>query len=102
VIDGPVLLGAAHGSGRLEEPAADVLRSIDADIHRSLPGAEEQTYKALVFDATGIGSSEELREAWAFFHPAIRRIRQSGRVIVLATPPGGPSSRTRWGTGPLS
>jgi 3-oxoacyl-[acyl-carrier protein] reductase len=87
VIDGPVLLGAAHGSGRLEEPAADVLRSIDADIHRSLPGAEEQTYKALVFDATGIGSSEELREAWAFFHPTIRRIRQSGRVIVLATPP---------------
>jgi 3-oxoacyl-[acyl-carrier protein] reductase len=87
VIDGPVLLGAAHGSGRLEEPAADVLRSIDADIHRSLPGAEEQTYKAIVFDATGIGSSEELREAWAFFHPTIRRIRQSGRVIVLATPP---------------
>jgi 3-oxoacyl-[acyl-carrier protein] reductase len=87
VIDGPVLLGAAHGSGRLEEPAADVLRAIDADIHRSLPGAEEQTYKALVFDATGIGSSEELREAWAFFHPTIKRIRQSGRVIVLGTPP---------------
>jgi 3-oxoacyl-[acyl-carrier protein] reductase len=87
VIDGPVLLGAAHGSGRLEEPAADVLRSIDADIHRSLPGAEEQTYKALVFDATGIGSTDELREAWAFFHPTIRRIRQSGRVIVLGTPP---------------
>ncbi len=86
-IDGPVLLGAAHGAGRLLEPAAAVLRSVDADIHRSLPGAEEQTYKALVFDATAIGSSEELREAWAFFHPTIRRIRQSGRVIVLGTPP---------------
>jgi 3-oxoacyl-[acyl-carrier protein] reductase len=87
VIDGPVLLGAAHGSGRLEEPVAEALRSIDADIHRSLPGAEEQTYKALVFDATAIASIEELREAWAFFHPTIRRVRRSGRVIVLGTPP---------------
>ncbi len=87
VIDGPVLLGAAHGSGRLEEPVAEVLRSINADIHRSLPGAEEQTYKAIVFDATAIASTDELREGWAFFHPTIRRVRQSGRVIILGTPP---------------
>ena len=49
--------------------------------------AADQTFKALVFDATGITSTDELREAWAFFHPTIRRVQTSGRVIVLATPP---------------
>jgi len=33
-----------------------------------------------------------LREAWAFFHPTIRRIRSCGRVIVLGTPPTSCSS----------
>ena len=40
-----------------------------------------------MFDATGIASSDRLIEAWAFFHPTIRRVRTSGRVIVLGTPP---------------
>jgi 3-oxoacyl-[acyl-carrier protein] reductase len=40
-----------------------------------------------VFDASGIDSSSSLRDLWAFFHPAIRRVLQSGRVIVLGTPP---------------
>ncbi len=38
-----------------------------------IPGADE-TFKALVFDATGIGSSDELRQAYEFFHPVIRSL----------------------------
>ena len=30
---------------------------------------------------------QQLHEVWAFFHPTIRRVRRSGRVIVLGTPP---------------
>jgi 3-oxoacyl-[acyl-carrier protein] reductase len=107
VIDGPVLLGAAPG-GRLAGAVARVLSAIDAEVHTPMqedvrgaaaaaeldakvwnPDAapSERTFKALVFDATGISSSESLREAWAFFHPTIRRLRASGRVIVLGTPP---------------
>jgi 3-oxoacyl-[acyl-carrier protein] reductase len=85
VISGPVLVGAARG-GRLSEAVEGVLREADAEVFSGIPGADE-TFKALVFDATGIGSSEELREAWSFFHPVIRRLRSSGRVIVLGTPP---------------
>ncbi|MGH2896454.1 MAG: 3-oxoacyl-ACP reductase, partial [Solirubrobacteraceae bacterium] len=48
---------------------------------------QEQRFKALVFDATQIQSSEELERAWAFFAPAIRRVLPSGRVIILGTPP---------------
>ncbi|HWD66302.1 MAG TPA: 3-oxoacyl-ACP reductase [Solirubrobacteraceae bacterium] len=107
VISGPVLFGAAPG-GRLARPVAQVLASIRAEIHtpmqeeiRSAVAAadtdakvfnaeatpSEQRFKALVFDATGISSSEELRAAYEFFHPTIRRVRNSGRIVILATPP---------------
>jgi 3-oxoacyl-[acyl-carrier protein] reductase len=107
VIDGPVLLGAAPG-GRLGGAVAQILADIDAEVHTALDdevrtavadagldaqvwGAEtadeDQRFKALVFDASGIADSTQLHAAYAFFHPAIRRVRSSGRVIVLGTPP---------------
>jgi 3-oxoacyl-[acyl-carrier protein] reductase len=89
VVRGPVLLGGAPG-GRLAEPLASVLADADAKLAKA-PVAEVDgdgpTFKALVFDATGITESRALREAWAFFHPTIRRVRPSGRVIVLGTAP---------------
>jgi 3-oxoacyl-[acyl-carrier protein] reductase len=73
----------------LEEPvrraAADA--GLDAGVWNPDAGVPDETFKALVFDASGISSCERLRDAWAFFHPSIRRLRRSGRVIVLATPP---------------
>jgi 3-oxoacyl-[acyl-carrier protein] reductase len=84
VIDGPVLIG---GNGRVTDAVKGVLADVGAEVFVSLPGAEEQTFKALVFDATEIKDLDQLREAWAFFHPTIRRVRTSGRVIVLGTPP---------------
>jgi 3-oxoacyl-[acyl-carrier protein] reductase len=92
VVRGPVLVGGAPG-GRLAEPIAAVLADADAKVAPPLdadggdPAADAPTFKALVFDATGITDSTMLREAWAFFHPTIRRVRSSGRVIVLGTPP---------------
>ena len=107
VVSGPVLLGAAAG-GRLSPALTRILAAIEAEVHTPMDEAvrsaaaaadleakifnpevapAEQTFKALVFDATGIGSSDELREAYEFFHPSIRRVRPSGRVIVLGTPP---------------
>jgi 3-oxoacyl-[acyl-carrier protein] reductase len=107
VISGPVLLGAAPG-GRLAGPVAKVLASIEAETYTALDeelraaaaeadldakvfnaevAPSDQTFKALVFDATGITTADQLREAWAFLHPTIRRVRKSGRVIVLGTPP---------------
>jgi len=113
VITGPVLLGAGGSTGeagasRLVGPVAKVLRAIDADVFTAMdeelrtaaaeakldagvfnPEAapEGQRFKALIFDATGIESSDELARAWAFFQPAIRRVLPSGRVIILGTPP---------------
>jgi 3-oxoacyl-[acyl-carrier protein] reductase len=107
VVSGPVLLGAANG-GRLAGAVARVLKAIDAEVHTPLEqdvrtaaadagiearvwnaeaAPEDETFKALVFDASGIADSTQLHEVWAFLHPAIRRVRRSGRVLVLGTPP---------------
>jgi 3-oxoacyl-[acyl-carrier protein] reductase len=87
VISGRVLVGAAPG-GRLGDRVAAVLESAQATVVTSAGSEEDPSrFKALVFDATGIGSSGELREAWAFFHPTIRRVAECGRIIVLGTPP---------------
>jgi 3-oxoacyl-[acyl-carrier protein] reductase len=107
VIRGRVLLGAAPG-GRLTGSVARVLASAGAapatELRDDLRGAaadagldaavwnpetaeEDDSFKALVFDATGIGSTGDLHELRAFFGPTIRRIERSGRVIVLGTPP---------------
>jgi 3-oxoacyl-[acyl-carrier protein] reductase len=82
-ISGPVLVG---GDGRLIDAIRGVVEDVGAEVFKGIPGADEE-FKALVFDATAIGSSEELRRAYEFFHPVIRSVRQSGRVIVLGTTP---------------
>jgi 3-oxoacyl-[acyl-carrier protein] reductase len=106
LIAGAVLLGAAPG-GRLgkdiarvlahsetdtDTPPDDELRTaaaegdLDAGIWN--PDAPSQKrFKGLVFDATGITDSTELRELWKFFHPSFRYLLPSGRVVVLGTPP---------------
>src|SRR5215218_3452537 len=80
LLPGPALLGAAPG-GRLRETVSAVLRSAGAEI---APAAadDETRFGALIFDASGITGSEDLRELHAFLHPVIRRIETSGRVLV--------------------
>jgi 3-oxoacyl-[acyl-carrier protein] reductase len=102
-----VLLGAAPGA-RMASAVAHALQAVNAAVHTPMQNdvrsaaaeagldagifnaeaaPSEQTFKALVFDASGIDSSDRLREAYAFFHPTVRRVQRSGRVIVLGTPP---------------
>jgi 3-oxoacyl-[acyl-carrier protein] reductase len=106
LVMGSVLLGAAPG-GRLSGPIASVLASAKAEAHTSLQEdlrtaaadaglnariwnpevGGDRSFKALVFDATGITSSEGLGQLHAFFSGAVRRVQPCGRIIVLGTPP---------------
>ena len=100
VIDGPVLFGSASGA-RLAGAIAQVLAKIDAEVHTPLDdevrtaaaeadlsaqvfngdtATEDQRFKALVFDASGIADSSQLHEAYAFFHPTIRRRLESAQT----------------------
>lgn len=84
VVSGKVLLGGAPG-GRLGDELRRVLADCDAEVVTEV--VEGERHKALVFDATGIKDSTQLREIWAFFHPSIRSVKKSGRIVVLGTPP---------------
>ena len=102
LLDGAALLGGAPGA-RLLPTVTDVLRSAGAEVHRFggphikksvarakdyTPGDEDgQRFAALVYDASGIDSSAALRDIYEFFHPTVRKIGPSGRVVVLGTPP---------------
>jgi 3-oxoacyl-[acyl-carrier protein] reductase len=104
LLDGPALVGGAPG-GRLLEPVAAVLRAIHAEVHVtqqdhvqaafdapvatvwSPAGEEGATFASILFDASGIARSEELRALYDFFHPVIRRVQPCGRLLVLGAPP---------------
>ncbi|HKB52282.1 MAG TPA: 3-oxoacyl-ACP reductase [Solirubrobacterales bacterium] len=79
---GAVLIGAAPG-GRLGKQLERLLAEIEA------PRAEmsDSPVRALVFDATGISNSTELVELQRFFHPNVKRVERSGRVVVLGATP---------------
>ena len=87
VVSAPVALGGAHG-GHLEEPAHEVLRSIEAHVETDVASFDSAAeLAALVFDASGIDDSVRLRALYEFLHPLLPALRRSGRVVVLATPP---------------
>ena len=114
VIRGRCCWAAPGGAGRA---AARVLKAMGADaIDRARrPGARPRppprastppsstrtrrraAFKALVFDATGIATSDELVELQRFFYPTVRRCSPSGRVVVLGRPrPDARRRSARW------
>ncbi|MET7667631.1 3-oxoacyl-ACP reductase [Micromonospora luteifusca] len=90
LLPGPALLGAATG-GRLAEPISKILTSAGVELADpaagTAPDDNPRRYGALLFDATGITDSTDLRQLYDFFHPQARALLPSGRVIVLGTPP---------------
>jgi 3-oxoacyl-[acyl-carrier protein] reductase len=88
VVSGAVLAGSAPG-GRLEKPIERLLGEIGAP----RPEKSDSPVKALVFDATGIADSTALVELQRFFHPNVKRVQRSGRVVVLGTPAAGLPAR---------
>ncbi len=85
---GAMLAGGAPG-GRLGKTVERIL----AEIGAPPPLKSESRVSALLFDATGISDSTELVELQRFFHPNVRRVERSGRVVVLGTPSAGLPAR---------
>lgn len=79
-LDGTVLLG---GNGRL----SGAVKTLLTNGYNVVDTAGEGKHAALVYDATGITRPEDLQEIYDFFHPVMRQIAPSGRVLVLGTTP---------------
>ncbi|RKG37709.1 3-oxoacyl-ACP reductase [Acinetobacter rongchengensis] len=105
VVKGAVLLGAAPNS-QFSGEIAQILSNIHANTYAGNnaqlqqiaaksglnvsafnEGDKESKFKAVVFDASGIESSEQLNELHKFFSPIARQIATSGRVIVVGLTP---------------
>ncbi|WP_433389114.1 3-oxoacyl-ACP reductase [Micromonospora sp. KLBMP9576] len=83
---GAVLLGAATG-GRLAEPVGGFLTAAGVELREPDAVEPAERFAALVYDATGVTGSTDLRQLYDFFHPQARSVLPSGRVVVLGTPP---------------
>ncbi|WP_122898535.1 3-oxoacyl-ACP reductase [Acinetobacter sp. B51(2017)] len=105
VLKGALLLGAAPNS-MLSTAIAQVLTNIHANSYAGNnpelqqqaataglnlgafnAGDKESKFKALVFDASGIQNSQQLKQLYDFFHPVMRQVSASGRVVVLGITP---------------
>ncbi|WP_030491385.1 3-oxoacyl-ACP reductase [Micromonospora chokoriensis] len=86
LLPGPALLGTATG-GRLAEPITKILIAAGVELRDTGTAGPQDRFGALVYDASGITDSTELRQLYDFFHPQARSVLPSGRVIVLGTPP---------------
>ncbi|MET7864303.1 3-oxoacyl-ACP reductase [Micromonospora taraxaci] len=86
LLPGPALLGAATG-GRLAEPVRTILTTAGVELRDAAGTGPQDRFGALVYDASGISDSTQLRQLYDFFHPHARAVLPSGRVIVLGTPP---------------
>ncbi|HET6627215.1 MAG TPA: 3-oxoacyl-ACP reductase [Nocardioidaceae bacterium] len=82
LVDGTVVVG---GKGRVGAALSDALDELGIAFVKA--AAEDEQYKGLVFDATGIGSSADLVELQRFFTPLMRSLTSCARVVVLGTPP---------------
>lgn len=105
VVQGAVLLGAASSSvlsGSIAQVLANVhansyagnnsaLQQAAAKVGLNLnafnEGDKESKFKVVIFDASGIESSEQLHELYAFFNPIARQVQSSGRVVVVGINP---------------
>jgi 3-oxoacyl-[acyl-carrier protein] reductase len=90
LLPGPAVIGSA-GEGRLREAVSTILE--DAGVHVQSPvtadGATDgEKPAAVILDATGLSTPADLAAAHDFLAPAIKRLRPSGRVLILADPPG--------------
>ncbi len=86
LLAGPALVGGAPG-GRLIEPATAALDAAGAEVLATPVGDDEARYGALVYDASGIASTSDLHDLYAFFAATISQLGPSGRLLVLGTAP---------------
>jgi 3-oxoacyl-[acyl-carrier protein] reductase len=93
----PLVTGtvAVGGRGRLAESLPGLLERLDVAWAEPGTNADGTTYKGLVFDATGITSSDQLHALRDFFTPLMRSLDRCPRLVVLGTPPESVSGAER-------
>lgn len=92
-----IVLGTAEG-GALTELVAPILSRAGARcLESSTDLSSKDKVSALVFDASGIRDVAGLKALHDFFSPLVKRVRSSGRVLVIGSPPSAASTSEQAG-----
>jgi 3-oxoacyl-[acyl-carrier protein] reductase len=89
LLPGPAVIGSA-GEGRLRDALTAILRDAGVTVQSPVTadGATDgEKPAAVVLDATGLRTPADLASAHDFLAPAVKRLRATGRVLILADPP---------------
>lgn len=100
VVRGEVALGIASGEDTAVQSAlVEILGGYEAKVNTDATLNHLKTtslndrlkddnarFKVAIFDATNIKNTDELKQVYDFFHPIARRLKASGRVLVIARP----------------
>jgi 3-oxoacyl-[acyl-carrier protein] reductase len=89
LLPGPAVIGSA-GEGRLRNRLTEILRDAEVTVQSPVTadGATDgEKPAAVILVATGLGTPADLASAHDFLAPAIKRLRATGRVLILADPP---------------
>jgi 3-oxoacyl-[acyl-carrier protein] reductase len=89
LLPGPAVLGSA-GEGRLREALAAILKDAGVTVQSPVTadgGTEGEKPAAVILDATGLTGPADLAAAHDFLAPAVKRLRATGRVLVIGAPP---------------
>jgi 3-oxoacyl-[acyl-carrier protein] reductase len=89
LLPGPAVVGSA-GEGRLRDALTQLLLAegvhVQSPVTADASGDGEKP-AAVILDATGLHGPADLAGAHDFLSPAIKRLRATGRVLILADPP---------------
>jgi 3-oxoacyl-[acyl-carrier protein] reductase len=85
LLPGRVLPGSATGA--VSAGLTELLAAAGADV--ATTGTEDEAWGALVLDATGVSTPEQLGGVRTFLAGRLRGLMPCGRVLVLAEPPDG-------------
>lgn len=94
LLDGPALVVGARG-GAVRGPVTSLLTGAGVEVvdepdqreHEPVGDGTPQRFAAIVLDATGIERSEDLGQLHELLHPVLKRVRGSGRIVVIGRPP---------------
>ena len=89
LLPGPAVVGSA-GEGRLREALTTLLHGDGVHVQSPVTadGATDgEKPAAVILDATGLRTPADLASAHDFLAPAVKRLRATGRVLILADPP---------------
>lgn len=80
------ILFPAHARTASDIKAAIEKSGLKAQQTCCAKGAVTEKFDALVFDATGLKTTKDLKALYNFFSPVIRHLKSNGRILILGRP----------------